>query len=124
MKQLVLLTISALVLAGCQVIEPIQQASDYIYGKAQLEQQKTADKTLAIIKCQRLCQETVFNEDKDFTVGPCLSENIIPGWVCDIAHSPRQDIDDDPTYQCASFNSGAAKHFVEVDGNCNLIKAE
>ena len=124
MKRLALLIIFSVVLAGCQVIEPIQQASDYIYGKAQLEQQKAADRTLAILKCQRLCQEAVFNDNQDFTVGECLSEQIIPDWVCDIAHSPRQTIDDDPANQCDSFRAGVARHFVEVDGNCNLIKAE
>ncbi len=48
----------------------------------------------------------------------------LPDWVCDIAHSPRQsEIDDLPENQCSAYREGRAKHFVEVDMNCNLIRA-
>ena len=57
--------------------------------------------------------------------GPCLS-NSIPNatdWVCDVAHWPRQSVDDVVKNQCSAFREGKAHHFVEVDTNCNLIRA-
>lgn len=98
------------------------EVGDAIYGKVQLEQKKRAEETLAIIKCQDLCQTELSAGDADFISGPCLAESIIPDWSCDIAHSPRQSIDDDPANQCASFREGLTQHFVELDGNCNRIK--
>ena len=57
-----------------------------------------------------------------FASGPCLSNG--KDWVVDVVHNPRQPVDDDPTYQCASFVSGVAKHFVELDVDGNLVRAE
>ncbi|OGD85191.1 hypothetical protein A2696_01705 [Candidatus Curtissbacteria bacterium RIFCSPHIGHO2_01_FULL_41_13] len=58
----------------------------------------------------------------DFSNGPCLGE-IAPDWVADIAHNPRQAVDDKPENQCADFREGRAHHFVELDPNGNLITA-
>ena len=116
-----LMTLSLFFLAGCQSLSKI---SDYTTGKVQIEQKKQADKTLASVQCQQLCQNKIADDSQDFNIGPCLSESIIPDWVCDIAHSPRQPIDNDPRNQCATFRNGTTHHFVEVDGNCNLIQAQ
>jgi hypothetical protein len=56
--------------------------------------------------------------------GPCLSNEIIKGWVVDVAHSPRQAIDDKPENQCQAYREGKAKHFVELDENGNVIKVQ
>lgn len=117
-----LLVFSFFIFAGCQLIQPIEDATDALTGKVQLEQKKQADKTIANFKCQELCQFELTSGDTDFINGPCLAEEIIPDWSCDIAHSPRQAVDDDPANQCASFRQGLTHHFVEVDGNCNRIK--
>lgn len=53
--------------------------------------------------------------------GPCLGV-IMPGWVADIAHKPRQPIDDQPENQCAAWRSGEAGHFVELDPQGNVIR--
>jgi hypothetical protein len=53
--------------------------------------------------------------------GPCLGE-IMPGWVADIAHKPRQSVDDRPENQCAAFRMGEAGHFVELDQQGNVIR--
>lgn len=53
--------------------------------------------------------------------GPCLGV-IMPGWVVDIAHKPRQSIDDRPENQCAAFRMGEAGHFVELDPQGNVIR--
>jgi hypothetical protein len=58
--------------------------------------------------------------------GPCISESL-PGlsdWVADVAHDPRQDVDDDPDNQCQRYRDGEASHFVELSPDGELIRAE
>lgn len=68
----------------------------------------------------------IYDEKKlqnvDFKDGPCLSENLMPDWVADIAHNPRQPVDDMPKNQCAAFREGIAHHFVELDLQGNVIR--
>ena len=61
----------------------------------------------------------------ELELGPCLLDPIPnePDWVCDVAHSPRQEVDNNPSNQCQSFLRGEAKHFVEVTPDCKLIRA-
>jgi hypothetical protein len=63
---------------------------------------------------------------EDLSAGPCLSEGI-PGqsdWVVDIAHDPRQAVDDRPANQCQSYRDGETHHFVELTPDGRLIQAE
>ena len=69
-------------------------------------------------KCVELCKQQTI----DLSNGPCLSNEIISDWVCDVAHLPRQSVDDLPENQCQDFREGKAKHFVEVTPNCKLIR--
>jgi hypothetical protein len=58
--------------------------------------------------------------------GPCIAEQL-PGltdWVADIAHSPRQPVDDRPGNQCQRFRNGQAHHFVELDPSGHLIRVQ
>jgi len=122
-KTALLMVFCFFILIGCQKItEPISNVVDYTTGKVQLEQKKQADKTLAQVKCQELCQNKLSTNGIEAKDSPCLSNEIIPDWVCDIAHNPRQSVDDELENQCSAFREGLAHHFVEVDGNCNLIK--
>jgi hypothetical protein len=62
----------------------------------------------------------------DLENGPCISEEL-PGlsdWVADVAHDPRDDVDDDPANQCQRFRDGEASHFVELTPEGELITAE
>lgn len=63
-------------------------------------------------------------EGMDFSQGPCLSNALMPGWVVDIAHNPRQQMDDLAQNQCPAFREGQAKHFVEFDVNGELIRVK
>ncbi len=88
--------------------------------------QNGADKTVsakdtATTKCIELCSQ---EKAKNVLLsdGPCLSDKITEGWVCDVAHSPRQAIDNDPANQCPEFGKTAG-HFVEVDEDCKFIRA-
>jgi len=58
----------------------------------------------------------------DMSRGPCLGV-IRPGWVADVAHDPRQDVDDDPRNQCAAYREGRAEHFVELDPEGDYIRS-
>lgn len=71
--------------------------------------------------CIDLCNEKK-STGMDLSSGPCLSNEIAKNWVCDVAHDPRQAADNDPTNQCTAYANGTAKHYVEVDTSCYLIK--
>lgn len=60
----------------------------------------------------------------NFTNGPCLSDNLASLYVVDIAHDPRQAIDDLPENQCPAFVSGKIKHFIELDPDGKLIRIQ
>ncbi len=63
---------------------------------------------------------------EDLSAGPCLSESL-PGlsdWAVDIAHDPRQPVDDEPANQCQSFRDGDTHHFVELTPTGQLIRAQ
>jgi len=71
--------------------------------------------------CMQKCSETLAAQI-DLSVGPCLSNQITADWVCDVAHNPRIEADNQPENQCEAFREGEAHHFVELDTECNLIK--
>jgi hypothetical protein len=64
--------------------------------------------------------------NRDLSGGPCLSESL-PGlsdWAVDVAHDPRQAVDEVPTNQCASVRAGQVHHFVELTPGGQLIRAQ
>ncbi|OGD86649.1 hypothetical protein A2164_01025 [Candidatus Curtissbacteria bacterium RBG_13_35_7] len=61
------------------------------------------------------------NEGLNFSSGPCLGK-IADDWVLDIAHDPRQPVDDEAQNQCQDFRNGNVQHFVELDEKGNLIQ--
>ncbi len=81
---------------------------------------------IAAQHCVELCR-IAHKEGIDLSTGPCLSDTYLTGWevndwVCDVAHLPRQPVDNLPQNQCKAFREGRAHHFVEVDENCNVIR--
>lgn len=72
---------------------------------------------LAIEACVKLC----IDSDQDLSDGPCLSNEVIEDWVCDVAHNPRQEIDNKKENQCKEY-AKSASHFVELDSDCKLIR--
>lgn len=62
-------------------------------------------------------------EGTDFSKGPCLGK-AADDWVVDIAHNPRQAVDDKAGNQCADYVEGRAHHFVELDPDGKLIKTQ
>lgn len=60
---------------------------------------------------------------EDMNSGPCLSDALMPNWVVDIVHNPRQEVDDLEENQCPSYIQGRSLHLVELDKEGNLIRA-
>ena len=77
----------------------------------------------AVSSCLKICKEANISLEN----GPCLSDSNsewdITDWVCDVAHSPRQTVDNLLENQCSAYRDGQAHHFVEVDPDCNFIRS-
>jgi hypothetical protein len=95
----------------------------FILGCIGQKETETSEKDRAIAACKEECNSKL-REGVDLSNGPCLLDPIsdLQDWVCDVAHEPRQDVDNDPKNQCSAYREGKAHHFVEVDPSCNLIK--
>ena len=76
---------------------------------------------LAVQKAQEIFYQ-LKGQGVDMSDGPCISENLMPDWVADVAHNPRQAVDNLAQNQCQNFRNGIAHHFVELDLDGNLIK--
>jgi hypothetical protein len=104
------LIVLLLLVIGCG--KPNQVATEGVSDK-QLE-----DKDLAIIKCIEECKKA---DRINIDIGPCLSDNIIKDWVCDVAHDPREAVDNLKDNQCSAYGK-TARHFVEVNADCEVIR--
>ena len=62
-------------------------------------------------------------QGEDFSQGPVLADELMPDWCADVAHSPRQPVDNKPQNMCRSWQEGRVHHFVELDENGDLIRA-
>lgn len=60
----------------------------------------------------------------DFATGPCLTNDLMPNWVADIVHNPRQKIDDLAENQCPAFSEGRANHFVELGLEGEVVRVK
>lgn len=87
------------------------------------KQLKKSEIDTAVNQAQYLYRMRLERQE-DLSSGPCLSNALMPDWVADIAHNPRQAIDDSPENQCPAYLEGRAHHFVELDPNGNLIRAK
>ncbi len=74
-------------------------------------------------ECINLC-ESMLKQGMDLSSGPCIGNPLNSNFdfVCDIAHNPRKEIDNLSENQCSFFSEGKAKHFVELDEKCSLIR--
>lgn len=78
---------------------------------------------LLIDECKGACQDAL-EKGQNLNNGPCLMDPIRDtGWVCDIAHEPREAIDNLRENQCNAWHNGTAKHFIELTPECEFIKA-
>ena len=79
------------------------------------------------ISAARVAYAAANKAGTDFGAGPCIGDPL-PGlggdWVADVAHDPRQAVDDRPRNQCSSYRSGRAHHFVELDPSGRVIRTQ
>lgn len=84
-----------------------------------------SDADRAMYACIFLCKAAL-NDGRMLDDGPCLSSGVEAweprDWVCDVAHKPRRNADDQPGNQCPEYGAGAS-HFVEVTPECEFIRA-
>jgi hypothetical protein len=100
--------LAAVLIAGCGAGSPSQDTRDRAVSAAMAAyRQAKADGT-------------------DLSRGPCIAEQLpgLPDWVADVAHNPRQPVDDQPANQCKRYRNGQAHHFVELDTAGHLIRAQ
>jgi hypothetical protein len=72
--------------------------------------------------CIQAC-ENALDQERDLNNGPCLLDPMSdPEWVCDVAHDPREAVDNLRENQCDAWHAGTAKHFIEVTPDCKFIK--
>ncbi len=80
-------------------------------------------------ECVRLCKAAL-ERGMDLSNGPCLSDDNpewnVEGWVCDVAHWPRESVDNIRENQCDEWwdaqMKGEEMHFVEVTPECEIIR--
>ena len=103
---MVILVIGIVFLSGCLQAQP-----------------KLTEKDVAIKACKTACENARI-KGENLENGPCLLNPIqeVQNWVCDVAHSPREAVDNQRENQCSEYGK-TAKHFVEVDPSCEFIKA-
>ncbi len=96
------------------------QVSEEDLAAAQQKQYEDA-KTTTIDDAKRIYAQ-LKNAGLNMTNGPCLSNG--KEWVVDVVHNPRQESDNSPSNQCPNYVSGTATHFVELDPDGNLVRAQ
>ncbi|VVB54124.1 Uncharacterised protein [uncultured archaeon] len=87
-------------------------------GQQTENEQNNATKT-----CINYCKH-ILTSSANLTNGPCILDPIeeYPDWVCDVAHNPRQPVDNLPENQCNAYSEGTAHRFIEVTPDCALIR--
>ena len=99
--------------------------SAFIAGCGGDDSASESEKDRAVTAAQNAFQHAR-SQGEDLGEGPCISESL-PGlsdWVADVAHDPREDVDDESENQCRRYRDGEADHFVELTPEGDLIRAE
>ncbi|MBU1036518.1 hypothetical protein KKF32_00600 [Patescibacteria group bacterium] len=119
---ILILIFTVIIVGGCAPSNDQQNKIDVSKLNMDLERQ------IALTKAQILFNQAKA-DDLDMSQGPCLSNELYGNpeypetmWVLDIAHNPRQEIDNLPENQCSAFREGKAKHFIEMDTDGEIIK--
>ena len=69
-----------------------------------------------------ICVQACKDATKNLEDGPCLLDPIESSdYVCDVAHNPREEIDNQAEKQCRAYPD-RARHFIEVTPNCEIIR--
>ena len=118
---LILLPAILLIASSCAKVEDGKRKISDI-GELEEPQPELSDAERVKQLCVQLCQ-TEKGSGQDLSAGPCLDNQIITDWVCDVAHSPRTEVDNIAENQCSAFREGNANHFVEVTPECGFVRS-
>lgn len=85
----------------------------------------SSDQAKAIAEAKTAFQEAQ-SQRQNLSAGPCIAQQLpsLPDWAADIAHNPREPVDDQPMNQCQSYRDGQTHHFVELTPTGQLIRAQ
>ena len=116
------LLLLAVFMGGC--LQETQQVDQSLESLTESPALTGLSQETAVQLCVNACQEAK-DAGTNLNDGPCLLDPIteMPAWVCDVAHSPRADVDNIRANQCDAWHDGTASHFIEVDPDCEFIKA-
>ena len=107
------------------IIVVVVSIGGIFYMTFMIKQPYVTDEDKAVYTCVFLCK-AAGNEGQRLDKGPCLSSGLeaweVEDWVCDVAHKPRDAVDNLPENQCPEYGV-TANHFVEVDPDCAFIRA-
>ena len=103
MKKLIPIAFLLLLLTGC--------APATSPGTCDVDSDCTDDDQARAVELAKQAYQAAVAAGTDLSNGPCIANDLMPDWVADIAHSPRQDVDDQPENQCSAFREGRAHHF-------------
>jgi hypothetical protein len=112
------IVVAVIFLVFFSIIENIHSEQRIPEGSWELQKSRIA----AALACEIAC-DYAKRSGQNLSSGPCLLNPIQQTrWVCDIAHNPRQQMDNLPENQCSAYREGRAGFFVEIDEECNLIR--
>lgn len=115
--------LSFLLLTSCNLNRNLNNTIDATTGLGALEEGQQAVRDLALAQAQEIFQQNMAL-GTDLSHGPCLAEHLIDDWAFDIAHNPRQRIDELPENQCQSYRQDTTHHFIEFDPQGQLIRSQ
>lgn len=122
MKRIIIVLILVILISGVIIfIQKSSQQKDTKNPSATMDKVLQSDNNEAVKKAKEIFQQKKA-AGVDMSSGPCLSNKLLPDWVADVAHNPRQSVDDLPQNQCNAFATGTAHHFIELDTEGNLIR--
>lgn len=113
--KLLSLAVSTLAIASLATVILVEKKPEEYKPGVSAELDRAVNQAKAVYRQKKLL-------GYDFSSGPCLTNDLIPDWVADLAHLPRQSEDNLPQNQCPAYLEGRAKHFVELDLDGNLIR--
>lgn len=115
--KLLLVAIVTLIIASLATVILVEKREEIYKPGVSAEVDRAVNQAKAIYEQKKLL-------GYDFSNGPCLTNDVIPDWVADLVHRPRQSEDNLPQNQCPAYLEGRAKHFVELDLDGNLVRVK
>ncbi len=108
------------------IIGTVLAASVFVLAACGEKDDAVSDEEVAAVAAAEAAYQQAVAAGTDLTNGPCISEALpgAEGWVADVVHDPRTEVDDDPANQCQSYLNASLDHFVEITTEGVVVGAE